>query len=249
MLKPWVIKAGGELMADSVARKNILRDLKALSRRHAIVFVHGGGPQIEKELVRNKIPVKFINGRRFTSPHAMTIVEQVLSGSINKGIVGELNAKGVKAVGLSGRDAGLIKGQPIKNLGRAAKPVKVNVKLLLHLMKIGFLPLVSSVGADVKGQAVNINADDAASALAIALKAWHLVFLTNISGVKDRDKNTIRHLKIAAIEKLISAGVITGGMIPKVQSARSAILKGVKEINIVNGFKGIRLATGTALVR
>jgi acetylglutamate kinase len=106
-----------------------------------------------------------------------------------------------------------------------------------------------AVGADDKGKPVNINADDAASAIAIRMKAEHLVFLTNIQGVKDQNKKTIRRLKIGAIEKLISSFVITGGMIPKVQSAKSAVLKGVGEVNIIDGSRGVRLDAGTAILR
>jgi acetylglutamate kinase len=249
MKRPWIIKAGGELMGSPAIQKKIVADLKRLSRSHPIVFVHGGGPQIEQDLVKNKIPVRFVNGRRFTSDAGMIVIEKVLSGHVNKDIVGTLASLGVKAVGLSCRDGGLVVAKPLPKLGRAAKPVRVDPSLLTVLLNGRFLPVVSTVGADDKGKPVNINADDAASAIAIRMKAEHLVFLTNIQGVKDQNKKTIRRLKIGAIEKLISSFVITGGMIPKVQSAKSAVLKGVGEVNIIDGSRGVRLDAGTAILR
>lgn len=247
MKKLWLVKAGGELMGSASIRKKILQDLKVLARTCRVVFVHGGGPQIEKELIKNKIPVKFVGGRRFTSEKAMDVIEGVLSGVVNKSIVGDLLSLNVKAVGISCRDGALVQATPLPNLGRAAKPIAINPSILKALTEAGFLPVVSSVGADQTGRAVNINADDAASALAVALKAQHLVFLTNITGVKDQNKKTIRTLKVSAIDALIKNEVITGGMIPKVQSARKAIEKGVGEINIVNGTVGVRLSHGTAI--
>ncbi len=249
MKRPIVIKAGGELMASDEVRGKILKDLAKWHKSHPVVFVHGGGPQIEAELIRNNITVKFENGRRVTSDEGMVIVERVLSGQINKAIAAQLVSNKVAAVGLSGRDAGLITGDPIPNLGRAAKPVAINTKLILSLLKYKFLPVVSSVGSDKKGNAVNINADDAASALARALKAANLIYLTDISGVQDKYKKRIAVLKISDIDGLIEDKTIKGGMIPKVQSARAAIQKGVGEVGITNGYRGIDLSQGTRIVK
>lgn len=245
--RPWVIKAGGELLVPGLIRNRILSDIRRLSRSHPLVFVHGGGPQIEQELVKNKIPIKFVGGRRFTSPKAMLVVERVLSGQINKGLTAQLVSNGVHAVGLSCRDGGLVSAKPIQGLGRAARPVRVNISLFNALLEKKFVPVVSSVGSDQAGQAVNINADDVASALAVKLRAAHLIFLTNIAGVLDQNKKRIPVLRVQSIDKLIQKSVITGGMIPKVQSARSAIRKGVGEVNILNGKKGINLKTGSRL--
>ncbi len=247
MKRPWVIKAGGELMVEGPVRKKVLAHLTRLQKNHPIVFVHGGGPQIEQELLRNKIPTRFIKGRRFTSPQAMVHVERVLSGQINKGIAAELASKGTAAVGLSCRDGKIVTAKPVPGLGRAAKPVVINIDLLKTLLMDGFLPVVSSVGSDATGHAVNINADDVASALAIKLKAENLIFLTNISGVLDQQKKRIPLLKTGKIDALIKKAVITGGMIPKVQSARAAIRKGVGEVDIVNGKFGIDFKYGTRI--
>lgn len=249
MKRPWVIKAGGELLATPATRSRILASLKRYQRRESLVFMHGGGPQIEAELKRNNVEARFVGGRRVTTPEAMVHVERVLSGEINKGLVGELQRLRIPSVGLSCRDGGLVVAQPIDGLGRAARPAKTNVSLLEALLAARFTPIVSSVGSDKTGSAVNINADDAASAVAISLKAAHLVFLTNVAGVRDALGRRIPVLRIASIDRLIRDGVITGGMIPKVQSARSAIVKGVGEVDIVNGLEGIRIEHGTRILK
>ncbi|MCG3205493.1 MAG: Acetylglutamate kinase [Elusimicrobia bacterium] len=247
MKRPLVIKAGGELMIPGPIRKKIILALARIGKKYPVVFVHGGGPQIEEELNRNKIPTRFVKGRRFTSPEAIVHVERVLSGQINKSIAADLAALGRPAVGLSCRDGQTLTAQPIPGLGRAGKPLQTRPALLSVLLKAGFLPVVSSVGSDKKGHPININADDVASALAISLKAANLIFLTNISGVLDKEKNRIPVLKTEKIDKLISSGVITGGMIPKVQSARSAIHQGIGEVDILNGKMGIDFEHGTRI--
>jgi acetylglutamate kinase len=248
MKRPWVIKAGGELLATPATRNKILKGLKRCQKAERVVFVHGGGPQIETELKRNNVEARFVGGRRVTTLEAMIHVERVLSGEINKGLVAELERMRVKAVGLSCRDGGLIVGNPINGLGRAARPARVNVGLLETLVEARYTPIVSSVASDRTGDAVNINADDAASAVAVALKAGRLVFLTNVAGVRDALGRRIPVLKIDSIDRLIKDGVITGGMIPKVQSARNAILRGVGEVDIVNGLEGIRVDHGTRIL-
>jgi acetylglutamate kinase len=249
MKRPWVIKAGGELLATPVTRARILSALRKFAKGERLVFVHGGGPQIEAELKRNNVEARFEGGRRVTTPAAMVHVERILSGEINKGLAAELQNLKVAAVGLSCRDGATIVAEPIPGLGRAARPAKVNAGLIETLVKGGFTPVLSSVGSDAAGQAVNINADDAASALATRLKAERLVFLTNVAGVRDAAGQRIPVLRIGDIDRLIRDGVITGGMIPKVQSARNAILKGVGEVDIVNGLDGIVIAEGTRIVK
>lgn len=249
MKRPWIIKAGGELMAALPTRRKVLADLRRLQRGERIVFVHGGGPQIEAELKRNNVEAHFVNGRRVTTPQAMVHVERVLSGEINKGLAAELVRLGVPALGLSCRDAGIVMARPIEGLGRAARPEKIDTRLLAALMKSKFVPVLSSVGSDRSGAAVNINADDAASAIAVAMKAGRLVFLTNVAGVRDAQGKRIPVLRISRIDRLIEDGVITGGMIPKVQSARKAIQAGVGEIDIVNGLDGIKINNGTRILR
>lgn len=247
MKRPYVIKAGGELLLPGPVRKKIVAGLKAIAAKNPVVFIHGGGPQIEEELKRNNVPTEFVKGRRLTTPEAMVYVECILSGQINKSFAAELSAAGVASVGLSCRDALTMIGKPIPGLGRAARVTKVKTDLLRALTANHFVPVLSSVAADSKGNAVNINADDAASAIAIALKAERLIFLTNTSGVLDAEKKQIPILKTKAIMELIDTGVISGGMIPKIQSARNAIKSGVGEVDILNGKEGIDFTSGTRI--
>lgn len=248
MKRPVVVKAGGELVGLRAVRRALVRHLVGLHRSGPVVFVHGGGPQIEAELQKNGVSARFVKGRRLTSPAAMAIIERVLSGEINKGLAAELAHAGVPAVGLSGRDGAILTGDRIPGLQRTARPASVDPRLLTSLLQNRFLPVISSVASDRTGGAVNINADDAAAALAIRLKARNLILVTNISGVLDASKKRIPILKIGAIDRLIRDGVITGGMIPKVESARVAIRKGVGEVDIVNGKHDLSLSSGTRIV-
>lgn len=247
--KLCLIKAGGELLAREVSRQKILKSIVRLQRKASVIFVHGGGPQIETELKRKKIPIKYIHGRRVTTPEAMKVVEQVLGGRLNQKLATELMALKVSAAGISCRDGKLITGRLIPQLGRAAKPVKTDTRLVQTLVDNGFVPVVSSVASDKWGEPVNINADDAASAIAVAMKADNLIFLTDISGVLNQKRQRIPILKIKQMVPLIEAGVITGGMIPKVQSAKNAIENGVGEVDIVNGYDGIDLDHGTRILK
>ena len=246
--QPWVVKFGGSLLSDGKARAGFLREAAALSRRRPLVLVHGGGPEINAALEKMGVKPKFVQGRRVTDDAAMAVVEGVLSGQVNKALTGELNSFGVKAVGLSGRDGGLLRARPVPKLGRVGAPAQARPDVLLVLMRAGFLPVVSSVASDARHRAMNVNADEAASALAVALKAERLVFLTDVAGVLDARKKTIPLVRCREIEKLIKDGVITGGMIPKVRSCRRAIEKGVQEIDIIDGRSGLRRMKGTRLL-
>jgi acetylglutamate kinase len=184
-----------------------------------------------------------------TSAKAMVMVERVLSGQINKDLAAALVRRKVPAVGLSCRDGGIMTGEIIPGFERAARPGHVHLRLITALLQNKFLPVLSSVASDKKGNAVNINADDAASALAIALKADNLVFLTNVAGVLNQNKKRIPVLRTSRINELINKKIIHGGMIPKVQSAREAIKKGVRQITIVNGHQGIKVEGGTKIIK
>jgi acetylglutamate kinase len=244
----WVVKFGGSLLSDKTARSKFLKNVAAVHRRHKLVLVHGGGPEINAALSKMGIKPKFVNGRRVTDDAAMSVVEGVLSGQVNKMLVGELNSLGARAVGLSGRDGELIRAKAVPKLGRVGVPVKADVRPLLVLLKGGFMPVISSVVADARHQALNVNADEAAAAIAVGMKADKLVYLTDVAGVLDAGKKTIPSIKIRSIQKLIDDGVITGGMIPKVISCRRAIQKGVREIDIIDGRAGLLKMKGTKLL-
>lgn len=249
MKRPIVIKAGGEMFTGESSKNQIFLALKRLHAQGPVIFVHGGGPQIKKEMDQRKIKFGFVGGRRSTSVKAMDVVEQVLSGVMNKNIAAHLSKMGVMSVGISGRDGMSVVGRPIPKLGRAAKPIKVNPGLVQKLLKVKALPVFSTVASDSLGKSVNINADDAASALAVALKAEKLIFLTDVSGVFDGAKKRIPILKIKNIKKMIAQKIIFGGMIPKIQSAAQAIQKGVGEVDILNGRYGINFKFGTRIIK
>jgi acetylglutamate kinase len=248
MRRTTVIKFGGSLLSDKAARGRFLRDVARLSRRRALVLVHGGGPEISAALEKTGIKPKFVKGRRVTDDAAMAVVEGVLSGQVNKVLVGELNALGVKAAGLSGRDGALLTAKPVPGLGRVGAPSKARPGVLRTLLGGGFLPVISSVASDGRHRALNVNADEAAAAVAAALKADRLIYLTDVPGVLDARKKTIPTIRVRGLKELIDAGVITGGMIPKTLSCRKAIEDGVREIDIIDGRAGLLKMRGTRLL-
>jgi len=212
-----------------------------------MVLVHGGGPEINHWLKALKIKSSFVNGLRFTDGPTLEIVEMVLSGKVNKKLVADLNKRGVTAAGLSGKDAGMVVCRQIKRLGFVGEPVKVNTKILTYLAKNNCLPVVSSLSLDMNAQTLNVNADSFATALAVALKADKLILMTDVPGVLDASKKTIKGIKISGIKKLLNSGVITGGMIPKIKACAQAIKRGVKEVWIADGSKGLRNLSGTVI--
>lgn len=249
MKKAWVVKFGGSLLSDEGARGGFLKDAAVLARKVPLVLVHGGGPEINAALEQMGVQSAWVNGRRVTDDAAMRVVEMVLSGQVNKRLVGELSLLKVKAVGLSGRDGGLLAASPVPDLGRVGAPAKADAAVLKAVLAARMTPVVSSVASDGKGGALNVNADEAAASLAAALKADRLVYLTDVAGVLDAEKKTIPVIRVKKdLEKLIASGVITGGMIPKTRSCAAAIQKGVKEVDIVDGRAGLLKMLGTRLL-
>ncbi len=247
MKSHWVVKFGGSLLSDRVARGKFLKDAAKIAKKEPLVLVHGGGPEINAALDKMGIKSSWVNGRRVTDEAAMLAVEGVLSGQVNKNLVGELNALGAKAVGLSGRDGGLLRAKPIADLGRVGEPEKADPALLKTLLAAGYLPVISSV-AEGPGGALNVNADEAAAAVAMALKAGRLVFMTDVAGVLDENKKTIPVIRLKDIARLIETQTIAGGMVPKVQSCAQAIRRGVKEVHIIDGRAGLLKPVGTRIL-
>ncbi|MCI5179847.1 MAG: acetylglutamate kinase [Candidatus Electrothrix sp. AW5] len=249
--KTVVIKYGGHAMVDEELKKNFALDvilLKYIGLNP--VVVHGGGPQINEFLQKMQITSNYIKGMRVTDGQTMDVVEMVLVGKVNKEIVGLINHCGGKAVGLSGRDGDLVQAKKMKmlskpeaenappeliDLGRVGEVTKVNPEILNTLDAQDFIPVIAPVGVGDDGQAYNINADLVAGAIAAELDATKLILLTDVEGVKDQQDNLLTSIRKESIEQMVTDGVISGGMIPKLRCCASALDGGVNKAHIIDG--------------
>lgn len=247
--KTVVIKYGGHAMADEKLKESFALDvilLKSLGIN--TVIVHGGGPQINETLKRYGIVSEFVRGMRVTDEQTMSVVEMVLTGQVNKEVVGYLNQHGGRAVGLSGKDGTLLLCekmlQEVKNedgtvqlvdVGYVGNVVKVNQELIQTLEQGKFIPVIAPVGVGVDGKSYNINADLVAGRVAGALKAEKLMLLTDVDGVKDKVGRLIPSIKLSAVRELVDDGTISGGMIPKVECCVDALKEGAKKAHIIDG--------------
>jgi acetylglutamate kinase len=247
--KTIVVKYGGGAMSGSSAH-DFAQDI-VLMKQTGIdpVVVHGGGPQIGAMLKKLNINSTFVDGLRVTDAAAVEVVEMVLTGSINKQIVTGINAAGGRAVGLSGKDGNLViarkvamtqtdpkTGQKIQvDMGFVGEPDTVNPEVLHSIMKSESIPVIAPIGAGRKGETFNINADTVAGAVACALKAERLVLLTDVEGVLDQEKKLIPRLTVREARVLIADGTISGGMIPKIQTAIDAVEGGVHAAVVLDG--------------
>ncbi len=234
-----VIKFGGNAMGSAELTAEFAKDI-VLLRQCGLwpVVVHGGGPQIGSMLERLEIKTKFKDGLRISDMETVGVAEMVLSGAINKSIVSAINVAGGKAVGISGRDAGLITARAVNaDLGFTGEPVSTDVTLLETLANrdAGFIPVISPISADDEGHGYNINADTAAGVIASALGASRLMLLTDIEGVMDNDGNLLTDLTASEARGLISDGVAKGGMIPKLTTAIDAVEGNVEAVVILDG--------------
>lgn len=248
--KTIVVKYGGHAMGDARLAKTFAEDITLLtvSGINAIV-VHGGGPQIGQMLDRLNIKSEFRDGLRVTDKATVEVVEMVLAGSINKDIVATINAAGGKALGLCGKDGRMVLAEPLKrttrdpdsniekviDLGFVGEPVEVRRDVLDVLVHQEIIPVIAPVAFGNDGQTYNINADTFAGAIAGALGATRLLFLTDVDGVLDENKQLIRELSVADARRLMATGVISGGMVPKVQTCIEALERGVEGVVILNG--------------
>ena len=232
-----VIKFGGHAMGDAAEMASFARDV-VLMRQVGVnpVIVHGGGPMINHLLARLNITSDFVRGKRVTDAATMEVVEMVLSGGVNKGIVQAIQAEGGRAVGLSGKDGGMVICTPDDpDLGLVGRPDVVDPALLHHLFTGGFIPVIAPLGMGRAGETYNINGDTFAGAIAAALRADRLLLLTDVAGVKDDSGAVVTQLTPDTVRKLTDDGVIAGGMIPKTETALAAIEGGVRAVVILDG--------------
>ncbi|MBF0550474.1 MAG: acetylglutamate kinase [Deltaproteobacteria bacterium] len=245
-----VIKYGGHAMVDEKLKKSFALNVILLKYIGVnVVVVHGGGPQIGQTLKKMNIPTSFVNGMRVTDEETLDVVEMVLVGKVNKEIVNLINQSGGLAVGLSGKDGGLIRARKmtvyqqldenkppeIIDIGMVGEVEQINPAIIDHLSRHDFIPIIAPVGVDREGLTYNINADLVAGKVAAALSARKLILLTDVPGVLDKNGELVSSIDVLDVERLIEAQVITGGMIPKVNCCADALRGGVKKAHIIDG--------------
>lgn len=264
--KTFVIKYGGSIMNNINAQDAFIEDLLLLtSIGIKVVIIHGGGPEISKWLSKTGMESKFIKGLRVTDRATMEIVEMVLSGNVNKKLSSNLSRKGLNAVGISGKDSNLIKskkkyiyedGNKI-DIGFVGEVTSINKELLINLLNDDLIPVISPIGCDSEGNSYNINADYAAAFISGVMKAEKLLVMTDIDGVyKDiKDPSTLLpSITIDEIKEFTESGIITGGMIPKLECCVDALNKGTKSVHLIDGRKEHNLLfnitnnTGTKII-
>lgn len=232
-----VIKFGGHAMGSPEAMASFARDIVLLKQVNVNpVIVHGGGPMINEMLDRLDIKSEFVNGKRVSDEKTVEVVEMVLSGTINKRIVQAINAEGGHAVGLSGKDANLMicdRAEP--DVGFVGEPADIDPTVIEELSASGYIPVIAPLGAGRNGETYNVNGDTAAGAIAAALKADRLLLLTDVDGVKNASGEVVTQLTPDQVRKMTAEGVIAGGMIPKTETALTAIEGGVRAVVILDG--------------
>lgn len=245
-----VIKYGGHAMVDEVLKQEFARDI-VLMKLVGLnpVLVHGGGPQIGKLLTELKIESSFVDGMRVTDSQTMDVVQMVLGGLVNQDIVNLINTAGGKAVGLTGKDAQLIVAKKmmierfspelttpeIIDIGHVGEVVKINQDLLNLLTQSDIIPVIAPIGVGEDGTTYNINADLVAGKIAAELKAEKLMLLTDVAGIQDKSGKLLSSLTLVDVERLISDGTISGGMLPKIRCAVDAVSQGVNSAQIIDG--------------
>ena len=238
--KTVVVKFGGSAMVSRELCAAVMHDITLLSQVGVrTVLVHGGGPEISQLLRRLNKTSRFVNGLRVTDEETMEAAQMVLCGKINKDLVAQMHLAGGRAIGLCGMDGGMIQARCLNpELGFVGEITRLNPHPITDMLELGYIPVISSVGCDEAGQAYNINADTAAAAVAAALEAECLVAMTDTEGIL-RDpsdpSSLISRLSMQEVDTLIETGIISGGMIPKIECCRQALCRGVKKVFIIDG--------------
>lgn len=237
-----VIKYGGNAMLNDELKQTVMKDIVMLSLIGVkVVLVHGGGPEINDMLNRVGKESKFINGLRYTDDETSEIVQMVLAGKVNKSLCSMISKHGGKAIGICGIDANTIIAEKKKcnvDLGNVGEIKEVNPKLIIDALDKGYIPIVATVSGGEDGKVYNINADTAASAIASALKAECLFLMTDVRGLlmnKDDETTLIEEVNVSEVPSLTRKGIISGGMIPKVECCVDAVRRGVKQSSIIDG--------------
>ena len=238
--KVLVVKYGGNAMIDAQLKSSVMRDLVVLNLLGIkVVLVHGGGPEINETLKSMGKESKFIDGLRYTDKETAEIVRMVLSGKVNKSLTDLIEVNGGKAVGICGQDGHIIKCEmQDERLGYVGKITEIKTDLIKDLLSLGYVPVISTIGYDDEGNVYNVNADTAAAAIAGALSAENLILMTDIAGLlenKDDPTSLIKKVYVSDIPAFVKQGIISGGMIPKIECCREAIRRGVKKAVIIDG--------------
>ncbi len=246
----FIIKYGGHAMGDEKLAHNFAQDVVLLKHGGIEpIIVHGGGPQIGRMLERLNIESEFVDGLRVTTPEIVDVVEMVLSGAINKQVVHAINEAGGKAIGLSGKDSGMIRAKKLRrthrdpdsniervlDLGHVGEPEKIDAQILFQLSKSGLIPVVAPIGVGADGTTYNINADTVAGAVAGATQAVRLFLLTDVPGVLNKEGKLIPELTVSEARTLMTDGTISGGMIPKLETCIESVEQGVEAAVILDG--------------
>ncbi len=238
--KILVVKYGGNAMIDEKLKSSVMRDLVALRLLGIkVVLVHGGGPEISDTLKKMGKESKFVNGLRYTDEETAEIVRMVLAGKVNKSLVDLLERNEGKAIGICGQDGHFLQCEKQDEaLGFVGKVTRIDPQIIIDLLDKGYIPVISTVGCDDDGNIYNVNADTAAAAIAGALDAEGLILMTDIKGLmenKDDPDSLIKKVYVSDIPALIKQGIISGGMIPKIECCKEAIRRGVKKVFITDG--------------
>lgn len=238
--KVIVVKYGGNAMINDELKNSVMRDIVLLNLIGVkVVLVHGGGPEISEMLKKVGKESVFIDGLRYTDEETVEIVQMVLAGKINKSLVNLIERIGGKAIGLCGIDGHMLKCEAADpKLGYVGKIIEADTKIITDSLDAGYIPIVSTVGYDDEGHIYNVNADTAAAALAGALGAESLILMTDTKGVlrdKDDESSLIEKIYVSDIPSLVKQGVISGGMIPKIECCKEAIRRGVHKVFIIDG--------------
>lgn len=248
--KTIVVKFGGNAMVDPTLHESFARDivLMKLVGMNPVV-VHGGGPQIGSLLEQLGIPSRFVDGMRVTDAQTMDVVEMVLGGRVNKEIVTSINRSGGKAIGVTGKDGGLIRAERLQitrqdpglsapeiiDIGHVGEVRQIDTEMLNVILDSNFIPVIAPIGADDAGNTYNINADIVAGKIAQVMQAEKLMLLTNVAGLMDSGQNVLTGLSTAEVDALIADGTVHGGMLPKISCALEAVKSGVGSAHIVDG--------------